>query len=309
MKKLSELDNKLKSNKFLTPDFVYIPIHAKKVSFAPKSYVYDSTLLLIDDNKRPVFSSVSGNLIGTTHVMTTNGRMNAMVIENDFLEKRKTSAGRKRQIFKMKKEEMNTILDSFNLNFGFTNKETLMIHLSYDKNTNLNDRFSLKDNVVEILEITDALSSAYDIKSVIFAVPDTDYTSYDILNEYIGTYHNFVLSETKYNADNKDKSAKKMLGKNKENYTVITLNDIEAIGNALKSKRLLKNKYVTISGSNLKKPIVAYTKIGICVSELLAWLKIDYKENEIKVVGSSKITCSKNEAVVTRDLESIILTK
>lgn len=309
MKKLSELDKKLKYKTFLTPDFVYIPIHAKKVSFAPKSYVYDSTLLLIDENKKQVYSSVSGSLIGTAHVQTTNGRMNSMVIENDFLEKRKSSVGSKRKIFKMKSDEMTSILESFNLNFGFNNKETILIHLSYNKNINHNDRYALKENVVELLEVTDALSSSFDIKNVVFAVNEEDDISYDILTEYTGTYHNFSVSETKYNANDKEKTAKKLLGKEKENYVCVSLNDIEAIGNALKSKRLLKNRFVTISGSSLKTPVVAFTKIGICVSELLAHLKIDYKEKEIKIIGKSSCVCSKNEAVVTRDLDSIILTK
>lgn len=309
MKKMSELDEKLKYNTFITPDFVYIPIRASKVSFAPKSYVYDSTLLLIDDNKSQVYSSCSGTLIGTSHVMTTNGRMNAMVIENDFLEKKKNSKGTKKQIFKMKKEEMTSILESFNLDYGFSNKETLLIALSYNKNTMLNDRILLKENVVELLEIVDALSSAYDIEKVLFAVQEDDEISYNILKEYTGTYHNFSYTCTKYNASEKEKIAKKLLGKEKTKYVSVTLNDIDSIGRALKSKRLLKNRFITISGPSLQKPVVVYTKIGSCVSEVLHALKINYDKKNIKLVGKCTTVAGVNESVVTRDLESIILSK
>lgn len=309
MKKMSELDEKLKYETFITPDFVYIPIHASKVAFAPKSYVYDSTLLLIDDNKGQVYSSCSGTLIGTSHVMTTNGRMNAMVIENDFLEKKKNSKGTKKQIFKMKSEEMTTVLKSFNLDYGFNGKETLLIALSYNKNTMLNDRTLLKENVIELLEIVDAISSAYDIEKVLFSVQEEDEISYDILKEYTGTYHNFSYTCTKFNATDKEKIAKKLLGKEKDKYVCVTLNDVDSIGRALKSKRLLKNRFVTISGGSLKKPIVVYAKIGTCIIEILSALKIKPEKKNIKLIGKCTVEASANEAVVTRDLESIVLMK
>ena len=294
---------------FITPDFVYIPIHTSNVAYTPKSYVYDSTLLLIDDNGKQIYSSVSGTLIGLAHVMTSNGRTNSMVIENDFLEKKKSSKGQKRQIFKMKSDEMNEILDLFNLNYGFNNRETLIVTISYDKYTNLNDRALLKEKVIELLEIVDALSSSYDIKSVIFNVNENDLQSYDLINEYIGTYQNFSVTTSKYNYDEKEKLAKKLLGSKNKDSVVISLCDVESIGYALKSKRLLKNKFVTITNGPLKSPIVVYTKIGTCTSELLANLKIKYDISALKLVGSSSEIVGKNEGIVTRDLETIVLSK
>lgn len=309
MKKMSILDAKLEYKVFITPDFVYIPIHAKKIAFSENSYVYDSTLLLVDDNKKNVYSSCSGTLIGTAHVMTTNGRMNSMVIENDFLERKKTGIGTKKRIFKLSSKEMESILENFNLNYGFKDKETLIIHLSYDKNSILNDATNLKENIVELLEVTDALVNAFDISKVVFAVNEEDNDSHGIISDFIGTYHNFSLITTKYNAFDKEKTAKKYFGKDKEKYTLISLCDLSAISNALKSKRLLKNKFVTVSGGSLKKPIIVYTKIGACASEILNFLKIVPEKNEIKLVGSCTQIVSKNEAVVTRDLEAIILSK
>ena len=294
---------------FITPDFVYIPIHTKTVAYAPKTYVYDSTLLLIDDNGKQIYSSVSGTLIGLAHVMTSNGRTNSMVIENDFLEKKRSFKGQKRQIFKMKSDEMLDTLDLFNLNYGFLDIESLIISISYDKNYNISDRELLKEKVVELLEIVDALSTSFNIKSVIFAVNEEDDVSYDTINEYIGTYQNFLLTTTKFNYSEKDKLAKKLIGNNSKKHSVISLCDLDAIGCALKSKRLLKNKFITITGGNLKEPIVVYVKIGTCTSELLANLNIKYDISALKLIGSASEIVGKNEGIVTRDLETIVLGK
>lgn len=300
----------LKHHTVITPDFVYIPIHAKEVAFASKSYVYDSTLLLIDVNKKNIYSPASGRLIGLTHVMTTEGKMNSMVIENDFLEKKKNMKGQKKQIYKIKKEEANEILNSFDLNFNFDNKQALIIVLSYDKKINQNDRVLLSDKAVELLEIIDALSSVYDIPRVIFSVNEDDEVSYEKLKDYIGTYDTFEFTCTKYNYDEKEKAAKKVFGKDNASYVAISLTDVEAIGNALKSGRLLKNRFITIASGPLKKPVVVYTKIGICTSELLAALRIKYNEQYVKLISSNtSVVVPKNEAIITKDVETILLAK
>ncbi|NLA33142.1 MAG: hypothetical protein GX864_04315, partial [Mollicutes bacterium] len=95
----------------LDPDFCYIPVYNKYnvlVNIGDK-VLKDQPLLSAEFGKI-VTSPISGVVKGVKNVLTVNGEVQALVIENDFKEKSINAKGFKNDLSTYKYKDLETIL-------------------------------------------------------------------------------------------------------------------------------------------------------------------------------------------------------
>ncbi len=289
---------------FLKPDYIYVPFNDRGLlNIKLNMYVYNNALLGKLTNNENIYSTCSGKLINLQTIDTVEGNMNSMVIENDFRERKRKLVGMKRNILTYSKEDMLNKLDEYSLNY-FKNIENFIILVEYSKNIDNSDSYTLLNNIDNVLEIIDALSTILGIKNTIIISNSNDHGSTNIITDYIGTYPNiyFRTVNKEYNVNSYDNLKKKIFKKEK-NTLVLTLDKIYEIYYVLKKNKIITSKVITIV--NNKKQINVNVKINTSVKELLDYLKINAKTVLLKkdTLRESKI----ENAVITKEVKSIII--
>lgn len=288
---------------FLKPDFVYIPFNDRTLlNIKLNMNVYANKLLGKLSSGENIYSTCSGKIIDLKEIDTVNGKINSMVIENDFREKRSKLTGMRRNLQTYKKEELLEKLEEYSLNY-FNDVKNLIVLIEYTKNIDNSDSYTLKENIDEILETLDALQTILNIDLTI-VVNTKDETSLSILYEHIGTYPNIYLDTVskEYSKESYPNLIKRIY--NKEDKTIVLpLDIIYEIFYAIKKNKNLTNKVITLSHNN--NLININVKIGTKVKELLNYLNISSTKvflfkNELKSVNAE-------EAVITKDLKSICI--
>lgn len=289
---------------FLKPDFVYIPFDDRTLlNIKLNMYVYANKVLGKNRNGENIFSTCSGKIIDLKEINTVNGKINSMVVENDFKEKRSKLIGMKRNLQVYNKESLLEKLEEYSLNY-FHSVKNLIVLVEYSKNIDNSDAYTLKENIDEILEVIDALGTILDINTTVVA-NNKDEESLENLYEHIGTYPNIYLDTVskEYKKESYDNLAKRIY-KN-ENTVVLTLDTIYEILFAIKKNKNLTNKIISLSYEN--KLININVKIGTRVEELLSYLNIKVSKNKICLYKDELVSVDLESAIITKDLKSIYI--
>lgn len=338
---------KLKSNKELTkdkkivifdkPQYVYIPLICSNDEDITLKVRRGSNVLVgsvIGINNKwniPIHSTVSGKVIDYEEKYIYNGKLIKTVkIENDFNDKT-IEVDNLKEIDKYTKKEFIQILKDCGIRgMGGADFPT---YIKYDtkkkiKNLIINavecepyitaDYHVIKENVSQILETIDAIMTINKIEKAYFAIKKNNKSLINIINTIIGTYPNIqlVLTPDIYPIGWEKKLAQYVLKKTYDNLpseidTVINnVSTIYAIYNALKYKRPIINRLVTVAGDGLKKSSIVDVKIGQDVSEVLD--KLGHKKKDLLFISGGPMmgkTISDDNFTITSNVNAILLLK
>ena len=169
----------------LTTDYIYFPLKKdSKLFINDGEYVYKNDKL-IEYNNKIIYSSISGKVLGMTNI--DNNKY--LVIENDYKDKTKKRITSKKNINNYTKEELNNLINEYNIidNFDITSK-VLIINCIDEYNLENTNNTILKNYTINLLDTIDALIDIMDIKKCFFAVSNNDIEVVDITYGVIGDY-------------------------------------------------------------------------------------------------------------------------
>lgn len=314
---------KIKTNKtnidkqkvYLDPDYIYVPIKDNvKIKIKNHESVFKGSVILNKDEDN-YYSSVSGTVIGATKIKDLqNNELNAIVIENDFKEKRNKKIGSKKYINVYSKEEVNKLIKEFNISTKQIKGKILIINGIDLDPFEENYSYIIKQYADKILECTDALCEIFKIKKCYFAVKNNDADNVNMLINNIGTYPNINL---KLLSDNYPIGKEELLvnhlvndKQKKLGVTHFTIDEILALYEVLKRNQPLCEKLIMIGGNLIEKPFILNVKLGTLIKDILEQNTKILEEDYIIVANGLFIghEISLN-TVLTNDIRSLFIMK
>lgn len=335
--KRKEMSMKHKLNVYNKPKVVYIPLISNNdenvtVLVKKDDYVFKGSVVgrRKGNFKTPIFSSVSGKVIGFEKKTVSSGKLvKCVVIENDLKEKVEKGIKKVDKLNKLSKVEFLDILESCGIvglgGAGFptyikyrTDQKinTLIVNAVECEPYITADYFIIKEKGEEILEAIDAILEINKIDRAIIAIKTTNKSLLDIFNKYIGTYLKIkvVLVPNLYPMGYERTLVKQVMGVSYEaipsekGIIVNNVSTIYAIYQALKLKKPMIERIVTFSGEGLKKPQNVLVKVGTPVEEVVRFIGGTYKSKKaFMVAGGPMMGVSVDDLVVTPELNSVLL--
>ena len=317
---------------------VYIPLESKsgiqyEQTVKPGEYVYiGSTVGKSKISDIQLLSSVSGTVVGYQNKYISNGHITkCIVIENDFKDKYLNKSGKKNDITKYTKNEFIELLKNCSISgLSGTGYPT---YSKYEKAKEVKyliingaecDIYCSSDNAVmynyteEILEAIDAIMEIMNIPKAYIAINEKNskiinrflkyintYPNikiYPLVNAYPNGYERYIISSIlslKYN-------------NSPEEVGIVCQNisTIYSIYEALKYRKPLIERIVTISGQGIKKAANYKLKIGTNLNEI--FMKTDILKNvssPVLVAGGALMGTSieSDEFIITPDVNCILI--
>jgi len=275
---------------FLSPEFIYIPFDNQELlSLNKKGEVYNNSYLGKRSDGSNIFSSVSGNIIGIRQTDYNGFTSNALVIENNFIDKREKLNFNK-SISKIKKSEVITSLEKYGLNKKIDSKTILVVNSNYDKKNDLKDVVINCESYEEILEAIDEFMNIFNMKNCYICLDRNDLFSINAYEKYINAFLNICI----VHSNNKFKDSKCVF------YNV---EEILAIHKAIHLDYMYDNTIVTINDCG--NTTVVKVKIYSSLTELLKALKITFRNKTILV--NNKEISNPSIFAIDASVRSIIL--
>jgi len=283
---------------YKSPDKVYIPLvngYDTDVTILVKKgeYVYKGDMIGKTKGlfRVPIISSVSGVVSDFQEMSYAFGdTVKCVVIENDKNDNYKEDKEIKKNISDYTKEEFIEILkDSGIVGMGGSSFptyvkyecdkkiKTLIINAVECEPYITADHTIVKNKCQEILETIDAILEINNIDEAIIAIKNTNTELKKYLDDFIGTYLNIkvCLVPDLYPMGWERNLVKYIKKKQYENIPIecnIIVNNVStiyAMYEALKYKKPLTERIVTITGDLLKDPINVCVPIGTPVKEII----------------------------------------
>lgn len=274
---------------YLSPEFIYVPYDKMDLLRIKKSkHVFHNMSLGTKSDGKPIFSPVSGNVIGIKEMLYKNGKQQALVIENDFIDK-KEKLNPLRNVSKLKKSEIVESLTKYGLESNINSKTTLVVNSLYDKKYDLKDMVINYESYEEILEAIDEFMNVFNMKNCYICVDKNDLYSISAYEKYINAFLNICMVH----------SNKKF----KDNKCVFySVEDILAIHKAICLDYMYDNTIVTINNG---EPTIVKVKLYTSLYELLKALKIAFS-NKLIYVDNSLIE-NVRDFVIDSKVRSIVI--
>lgn len=300
---------------YLDPDYIYIPIKENvKLNIKNHENVYKGSVILTkeDDN---YYSSVSGEVIGATKVKDVfNNELNAIVIENDFKEKRQKKVGTKKYINNYSKDEVNKLIKEYNIsNKKITGKILIINGIDLDPFEEVYS-YILKKYCDKILECTDALCEIFNIKKCFFAIKNNDADNVNTLINNIGTYPNINLKllPDNYPIGKEEILIKHLINEKQKKLGIIhfTIEEILALYEVLKRNQPLCEKNIMIGGNLIHEPFILNTKLGTLIKDIIDE-HTNISDEEYKIIANGLFIgheISLN-SVLTNEIRSLFIIK
>jgi len=176
---------------FDKPDLVYIPV-SKDVKLLAKK---DTEILigtpLFKMNKQVITSPVSGTIKGLKEIETVDGNKVALVIANDYKEKRFKKPSQKNNLINIKKERLASFLKT-EFNIDIKNKKELILSCFDDEPYVVTESFYLFLYFEGFLELLDKLSQLFNL-NITLCAKSSNSESISKLLEHLGMYPNITL--------------------------------------------------------------------------------------------------------------------
>ena len=290
---------------YLNPNYIYLPVNDDKLLINPKDYIYKGKEIL--KNK---YSPISGRIVGLKNL--TDDKF--LVVENDFKEKLENKVSLRKNVNKMSKEQLLELVKNFDLKLYEKlncNFSKIIINCIEEQLYVGNYMFLVKEYSNELLEILNDISNILELKEITIIVKDTDYNIIDYLNNIVGIYPNINIKflPNKYLISEKSILCK-YLNIN-EHFIYLNIMELYNLYNFLKRKRIVEDKFLTITGNAMENPQVfkckMYTKLDDIITNF-----IEFKsENYVIIVNNllSNHFCDAKELIVTEDIDSIFIMK
>ena len=290
---------------YLNPNYIYLPVNDDKLLINPKDYIYKGKEIL--KNK---YSPISGRIVGLKNL--TDDKF--LVVENDFKEKLENKVSLRKNVNKMSKDQLLELVKNFDLKLYEKlncNFSKIIINCIEEQLYVGNYMFLVKEYSNELLEILNTISNILELKEITIIVKDTDYNIIDYLNNIVGIYPNINIKflPNKYLISEKSILCK-YLNIN-EHFIYLNIMELYNLYNFLKRKRIVENKFLTITGNAIENPQVfkckMYTKLDDIITNFIKFKS----ENYVIIVNNllSNHFCDAKELIVTEDIDSIFIMK
>ena len=290
---------------YLNPNYIYLPVNDDKLLINPKDYIYKGKEIL--KNK---YSPISGRIVGLKNL--TDDKF--LVVENDFKEKLENKVSLRKNVNKMSKEQLLELVKNFDLKLYEKlncNFSKIIINCIEEQLYVGNYMFLVKEYSNELLEILNDISNILELKEITIIVKDTDYNIIDYLNNIVGIYPNINIKflPNKYLISEKSILCK-YLNIN-EHFIYLNIMELYNLYNFLKRKRIVEDKFLTITGNAIENPQVfkckMYTKLDDIITNFIKFKS----ENYVIIVNNllSNHFCDAKELIVTDDIDSIFIMK
>lgn len=257
---------------YLSPEFIYVPFDNIELLHIKKSkLVYNNTFLGTTNDGSKIFSPVSGKIIGVKDMIYNNKNSKALVIENDFIDRRE-KLNPIRNMSKLKRSEIVESLEKYGLNKKINSKTTLVVNSLYDKNNDLKDMVINYESYEEILEAIDEFMDILNMKTCYICVDRDDLISISAYEKYINAFLNICLVHS--NKKFKDSTC-----------VFYSVEEILAIYKAIHLDYMYDNTIITINNGS---PTIVKVKLYTPLCELLRALKMNIRDSEIFVNGKKQ---------------------
>ena len=257
---------------YLSPEFIYVPFDNIELLHIKKSkLVYNNTFLGTTNDGSKIFSPVSGKIIGVKDMIYNNKNSKALVIENDFIDRRE-KLNPTRNMSKLKRSEIVESLEKYGLNKKINSKTTLVVNSLYDKNNDLKDMVINYESYEEILEAIDEFMDIFNMKTCYICVDRDDLISISAYEKYINAFLNICLVHS--NKKFKDSTC-----------VFYSVEEILAIYKAIHLDYMYDNTIITINNGS---PNIVKVKLYTPLCELLRALKMNIRDSEIFVNGKKQ---------------------
>ena len=257
---------------YLSPEFIYVPFDNIELLHIKKSkLVYNNTFLGTTNDGSKIFSPVSGKIIGVKEMIYNNKNSKALVIENDFIDRRE-KLNPTRNMSKLKRSEIVESLEKYGLNKKINSKTTLVVNSLYDKNNDLKDMVINYESYEEILEAIDEFMDIFNMKTCYICVDRDDLISISAYEKYINAFLNICLVHS--NKKFKDSTC-----------VFYSVEEILAIYKAIHLDYMYDNTIITINNGS---PTIVKVKLYTPLCELLRALKMNIRDSEIFVNGKKQ---------------------
>ena len=257
---------------YLSPEFIYVPFDNIELLHIKKSkLVYNNTFLGTTNDGSKIFSPVSGKIIGVKDMIYNNKNSKALVIENDFIDRRE-KLNPTRNMSKLKRSEIVESLEKYGLNKKINSKTTLVVNSLYDKNNDLKDMVINYESYEEILEAIDEFMDIFNMKTCYICVDRDDLISISAYEKYINAFLNICLVHS--NKKFKDSTC-----------VFYSVEEILAIYKAIHLDYMYDNTIITINNGS---PTIVKVKLYTPLCELLRALKMSVRDSEIFVNGKKQ---------------------
>lgn len=257
---------------YLSPEFIYVPFDNIELLHIKKSkLVYNNTFLGTTNDGSKIFSPVSGKIIGVKDMIYNNKNSKALVIENDFIDRRE-KLNPTRNMSKLKRSEIVESLEKYGLNKKINSKTTLVVNSLYDKNNDLKDMVINYESYEEILEAIDEFMNIFNMKTCYICVDRDDLISISAYEKYINAFLNICLVHS--NKKFKDSTC-----------VFYSVEEILAIYKAIHLDYMYDNTIITINDGS---PTIVKVKLYTPLCELLRALKMSVRDSEIFVNGKKQ---------------------
>ena len=331
----SKLPNEIE--KYAKPEVVYIPLENKsgityKHLVKEGDYVYKGQVVAVNEKINfPIHSSVSGYATyGSSKIISSGKKIKCIVVENDFKEKYEKSKMIKKNISSYSKEEFIDDLRNNGitglggsdfptfLKYNSDNIKYLLVNAVECEPFISCDKAVIYNNAESILEAIDNIMEIMKVPSSIVVIKESDKSSLDSLNKYIGTYPNIKIKTVKDAYPNgwERLVVKNALGVEYKKYPiekgiiVSNVSTIYAIYEMLKYNRPLTERVITITGPGIKNKKNIKVKIGSLASEVINSLE-GYKDikNPLLIAGGPMMGNSlpTDDVIITKDLNCILV--
>lgn len=236
---------KFVENKIISPEFIFVPFE-KSVKIKEEDNICFEEILGVNSQNEYIYSSISGLFIKEKEVYTSNGKTNSLVIENDFMDKRKDNYPSLKTLYSLKKDEIISELSKYNIKLP----KVVNVNIYYKYN-NSSESLLFEEYKEEVLELLDIINTTLKRK-VNLLVKSKDDIVNDALLKYIATYPNIHII---YDKEENEK---------------IEIFHIVKIYHILKNKRLFTYKYITIINKNsvTNVKVKLYSKVLDVIKEL-----------------------------------------
>ncbi len=292
-------------DKYLKPEFIYIPIDNTKYSLG--DYIHKNDV--INEN---IYSPISGYVSEETYKYIDDKKTKCMVIENDYKDKKRNNN------YVFNKEKFFATLKSSNLIDSYDKYDIkyLVINAIDIEPYIFSKRVYINNYTSNILSIIDKIMGKLNISKSILAVVDN--RLYNNLINYIGTYPNIKIVKVNnyYPVSNNKILLKELFGFTykktslEKSVWVLDLLSLIDIVSIMKNNTLKNEKIITIGGIGIKNTIII-VKIGTSLREIIKYLG-GYKMSDISITIGGPLTgkqIDNDDIIITKDITSIIITK
>ena len=246
-------------------------------------------------------------------------KKNYLVLQNDYKEKFDSIKSLRRKINNLsKKDILDSLINSGAENYSnnihyfinhFDSIESLVLNLMICEDAQKIYSEVFFEHSGEIMEVFDALSQIFEIKSPIIVISDTDDKNIEYISNLSGMYPNLkiVLSHDKYPACHPLLISRKL---GLTNSLVLTSMDLFYLYSVLKRRKRVLEKQILITGEDLEFDYLINAKLNVLVSDLLNICNIKLDKDDILCKNSA--ICGDNinsYDVLDTTIDSIVVAK